>query len=120
LEAAAAKKRVEIAKKRRCRAQPNVGDAQLAHTPPVLDPPIFRPVFRVVANAEHQRSSASYGRASPIYLKTDRRQASNSDPPAATHAILGVALQGFAPTPEFPEIAEALEVLATLEASARL
>lgn len=36
---------------------------------------------------------------------------------ADAHAVLGAALKDFAPTPEFPEVAEASEVLATLEAS---
>ena len=73
----------------------------------------FWPVFRVVANAEHQRSSAPYGRASPIYLKTDRRQASISIP-QLQHTPSSASPSGFAATPEFPEIAEALEVLAPL------
>ncbi len=34
-------------------------------------------------------------------------------------AVLDSALEGFAPTPEFPEIAEAGEFVATIEASAR-
>jgi hypothetical protein len=38
---------------------------------------------------------------------------------AQAHAVLVPALQGFAPTPEFPEMAEAVEVLTTIEASAR-
>ena len=37
---------------------------------------------------------------------------------ADAHAALGPALEGFAATPEFPEIAEALALLAALEARA--
>ena len=40
--------------------------------------------------------------------------------PADAHAVLALALDGFAPTPEFPEIAEALALLAALEARAHL
>ena len=39
---------------------------------------------------------------------------------ADAHAVLGPALDGFAPTPEFPEIAEALAFVADIEASAQL
>jgi hypothetical protein len=35
------------------------------------------------------------------------------------HAVLGPALEGFAPTPEFAEISEALAFMAAIEASAR-
>ncbi len=37
---------------------------------------------------------------------------------AGAHAVLGPALEGFSPTPEFPEIAEALEFVAAIEAGA--
>ena len=40
--------------------------------------------------------------------------------PADAHAVLAPALDGFAPTPEFPEIEEALALLASLEAGAHL
>ena len=40
--------------------------------------------------------------------------------PAEAHALLALALAGFAPTPEFPEIAEGLALLAALEARAHL
>jgi predicted ATPase len=40
--------------------------------------------------------------------------------PAQARAVLAPALEGFAPTPEFPEIADALELMTALEASAQL
>jgi predicted ATPase len=40
--------------------------------------------------------------------------------PADAHAVLAPALEGFAPTLEFPEIEEALELMTTIEASAQL
>ena len=39
--------------------------------------------------------------------------------PADAHAVLTPALKGFAPTSEFPEIEEALELVSTIEASAQ-
>ena len=41
-----------------------------------------------------------------LYHSTDR--------PADAHAVLGPALEGFSPTPEFPEIAEAQTLFAAL------
>ena len=40
--------------------------------------------------------------------------------PAEAHAVLAPALEGFAPTPEMPEIAEALEMIASIEAGLHL
>ena len=40
--------------------------------------------------------------------------------PSAAHAVLAPALEGFAPTPEFPEIGEAREMLAAIEAGQHL
>ena len=40
--------------------------------------------------------------------------------PAEAHAVLASALEGFAPTPEFPEIEEALALLAALEPGTHL
>ena len=40
--------------------------------------------------------------------------------PADAHAVLAPALEGFSPTPEFPEIAEALALVAALKTSAQL
>ena len=39
---------------------------------------------------------------------------------ADAHSVLGPALEGFAPTPNFPEIGEALELVATIKARAQL
>ena len=40
--------------------------------------------------------------------------------PAEAHAVLAPALEGFAPTPEMPEIAEAQALLAAIEAGAHV
>ena len=47
-----------------------------------------------------------------LYHSTDR--------PADAHAVVAPALEGFAPTPEMPEIAEAQALLAAIEAGAHL
>jgi hypothetical protein len=39
---------------------------------------------------------------------------------ADAHSVLGAALEDFAPTPDFPEIGEALELVATIKARAQL
>ncbi len=68
-----------------------------------------------IAIARHQKARSFELRAAlalaQVYQSTGRD--------AEAHAILGPALEGFTPTPEFSEISEALEVLTTLEASAR-
>jgi hypothetical protein len=40
-------------------------------------------------------------------------------PNADAHSVLGSALVGFAPTPDFPEVEEAVAFLATIPAKAR-
>jgi predicted ATPase len=40
--------------------------------------------------------------------------------PAEAYGVLGPAIEGFAPTSEFPEIGEAVSFMAAIEASARL
>ena len=40
--------------------------------------------------------------------------------PADAHAVLAPALEGFSPTPEMPEIAEAQALLAAIEAGAHV
>jgi predicted ATPase len=37
--------------------------------------------------------------------------------PAEAHVVLAPALEGFAPTPEFPQIAEAIEFMASIKAA---
>ena len=47
-----------------------------------------------------------------LYRSTDR--------PAEAHAVLAPAVEGFSPTPEMPEIAEAQALLVAIEAAAHL
>jgi adenylate cyclase len=63
-----------------------------------------------IAIAQQQKSRSFELRAAlslaKLYHSTDR--------PADAHAVLASALEGFSPTPEFPEIAEAQKLLSAL------
>src|SRR5262249_14717447 len=63
-----------------------------------------------IAIAQQQKARSFELRAAlslaKLYQSTGR--------PTDAHAVLGPALEGFSPTPEFPEIAEAHALLATL------
>ena len=65
---------------------------------------------RAIAIAKEQGARSGGLRAAlslaKLYLSTGR--------PVEAHAVLGPALEGFAPTPEMPEIAEAQALLAAL------
>ena len=65
-----------------------------------------------IAIARHQKARSFELRAALALAKLYQFTGRTAD----AHAVLGAALEDFAPTPEFPEIAEASEVLATLEA----
>jgi predicted ATPase len=67
-----------------------------------------------VARAQQTRSFGLRAALSlaKLYRSTDR--------PVEAHAVLAVALEGFAPTPEMPEIAEAQALLVAIEAGARV
>ena len=68
-----------------------------------------------IAIAQHQKARSFELRAALSLAKLYRATGRDAD----AHAVLGPALEGFSPTPEFPEIAEAGEFVATTEASAR-
>jgi hypothetical protein len=61
-----------------------------------------------------QQGSRSFGLLAALALaklyQSTRR-------PAAAHAVLAPELEGFSPTPEMPEIAEALEMITAIEAA---
>ena len=69
-----------------------------------------------IAVAQQQKARSFELRAAlslaKLYQSTGR--------PIDAHDVLGPALAGFSPTPEFPEIAEAQALLAAVEADARL
>jgi len=68
-----------------------------------------------IAIAQHQKTRSFELRAALSLAKLYRATGCDAD----ALAVLDPALEGFAPTPEFPEIAEAGEFVATIEASAR-
>ena len=69
-----------------------------------------------IAVAERQEARSFDLRASlslaKLYQSTGR--------PADAHAVLAPALEGFSPTPEMPEIAEAQALLVAIEAGAHV
>jgi predicted ATPase len=67
-----------------------------------------------IAIAQQQKARSFELRAALSLSKFYRATGRDAD----AHAVLGPALEGFAPTPEFPEIAEALALMAALEARA--
>ncbi len=72
-------------------------------------------LLTAVAVAQHQKARAFELRAALSLAKLYRATGRDAD----AHAVLGPALKGFAPTPEFPEIAEAFAFLADTEAGAQ-
>ena len=72
--------------------------------------PAEQAFLTAIAVAQQQQAKSFELRAAlslaKLYQSTGR--------PADAHAVLGPALKGFSPTPEFPEIAEAQALLATL------
>jgi hypothetical protein len=89
------------------------GEILLEQNP--ADPGLAEEAFlAAIAVARHQKARSFELRAALALAKLYQFTGRTAD----AHAVLGAALEDFAPTPEFPEIAEASEVLATLEASA--
>jgi hypothetical protein len=86
-------------------------------SPPQTEPadPAEGAFLTAITIAQSQKARSFELRAALALAKLYRATGREAD----AHAVLGPALEGFAPTPEFPEIAEALEMLTTLEASAR-
>ncbi len=68
-----------------------------------------------IAIAQSQSARSFELRAALGLAKLYRASARDAD----AHAALRPALEGFAPTPEFPEIGEALKIVAAVEPSAR-
>jgi predicted ATPase len=70
----------------------------------------------LIAIAQGQKARSFELRAALSLAKLYRSTGRDAD----AYAVLGPALQGFAPTPEFPEIAEALALVPGIEANAHL
>ena len=77
---------------------------------PANTAPAEHALLTAIAIAQQQKARSFELRAAlslaKLYHSTDR--------PADAHAVLASALQGFSPTPEFPEIAEAQMLLTAL------
>ncbi len=80
---------------------------------PAVPGPAEHAFLTAIAIAQAQKVRAFELRAALALAKLHRTAGLD----AQARAVLVPALQGFAPTPEFPEMAEALEVLTTIEAS---
>jgi len=65
-------------------------------------------LLTAVAVAQHQKSRSFELRAALSLAKLYQAAGRGAD----AHAVLGRALEGFSPTPEMPEIAEAQALLA--------
>ena len=91
------------------------GELLLKCDPP--NPVAAEEAFRSALAIAKEQGARSWGlRAAlslaKLYQSTGRH--------AETHAVLAPALEGFAPTPEFPEIAEAQALLAAIAAGAQV
>ena len=77
---------------------------------PANTAPVGEAFLTAIAIAQEQKARSFELRAAlslaKLYQSTGR--------PADAHAVLAPALEGFSPTPEFPEIAEAQRLLASL------
>jgi class 3 adenylate cyclase/predicted ATPase len=82
---------------------------------PAVAAPAEQAFLTALAIAQHQKARSFELRAALSLAKLYRANGRAAD----AHDVLGTALEGFAPTAEFPEIAEALKVMANLEAVAR-
>ncbi len=83
------------------------GEILLEQNP--ADPGLAEEVFlAAIAVARHQKARSFDLRAALAVAKLYRTTGRDAD----AHAVLGPALEGFAPTPEMPEIAEAQALLA--------
>jgi predicted ATPase len=77
---------------------------------PANPAPAEEALQRAIAIAK-QQGSRSYGLRAALALA---KLCQSTDRPAEAHAVLWPALEGFAPTPEMPEIAEALALMERL------
>ena len=80
------------------------------------DPAVEEALLAAIAVARNQKARSFELRSTLALAKFLRATRRDAD----AHAMLGPALEGFSPTAEFPEIAEALETLAVLEANERV
>jgi predicted ATPase len=85
------------------------GEMLLKHDP--ASPPAAEGAFRSAIGVAREQGTRSFGLRAAISLAKLYQSTAR---PSEAHAVLALALEGFAPTPEMPEIAEAQALLATL------
>src|SRR3984957_1110610 len=73
--------------------------------------------FRTALSVAREQGARSFGLRAALSLA---KLYQSTGRPAEAHAVLEPALQGFSPTPEMPEIAEAQAMLASIEAGAHV
>ena len=73
--------------------------------------------FRAALDVAKEQGARSWGLRAALSLAKLYRLTGR---PAEAHAVLAPALEGFAPTPEMPEIAEAEALLVAIEAGAHV
>ena len=78
------------------------------------------PAPRKSLNRPRSRSSAANAQLRPAAALALAKLYQSTARPADAHAVLAPALEGFSPTPEMPEIAEAQALLVTIEAGAHV
>jgi predicted ATPase len=84
----------------------------LLNRDPVNPTPAEEAFQTAIAVAKRQGTRSFELRAALSLAKLHR----STGRPAEAHAVLAPALEGFAPTPEFPEIGEAISFMAAIEA----
>jgi tetratricopeptide (TPR) repeat protein len=89
------------------------GDILLQRDPASLAP--AEEAFQAAIAVAKQQATRSFELRAALALA---KLYQSTGRPANAHAVLAPGLEGFAPTPEFPEIEEALALLAALEAGA--
>src|SRR5208282_183457 len=82
-----------------------------------VNPAPAEEAFQTAIDIAKQQGARSYELLASLSLAKLHQSTGR---PAEAHTVLLPALEGFAPTPEMPEIAEALALLAALEAGAHL
>ena len=82
------------------------GEVLLKRDPTNLSP--VEEAFKTAVSIARQQGSRSFGLRAALSLA---RLFQSTDRPADAHAVLAPALEGFSPTPEMPEIAEAQALL---------
>ena len=79
------------------------------------DPTAEDALLTAIAVAQHQKAQSFELHAALALAKMYRATGRDAD----AHEVLGSALEGFAPTPEFPEIGEAMAFMASFDGGGR-